>query len=206
MKKLILIIVAVAGCTVTFGQFKLGVRAGVSSASYKADDFTQGGNYIIQKASTADFGFHLGLIGQVGLGPIVLQPELLLSTIGNKYKITDATNQAVSVTKNDRSYNIDFPLIVGYKISILKLEAGPTGRFLLGKTSQLKDYTGYETKFNSATWAFQTGVGVDLLGITADLKYEFPLSKYGDGITVGGVDRKFDSRVRQFILSVGIFF
>jgi hypothetical protein len=207
MKKILMILMAYTlFSAVTFAGFDFGIRAGLSSASYKADDLTQGTDYVIKKSDNSEFGYHLGVIGQFELLGLLVQPELLLSTISNKYKISEAATPQNIVTKNDRTFNLDFPIILGYKIGPAKLEAGPVGRILIANFSQLKDYTGYENQFNRASWAFQAGAGLQLLGLTVDLKYEFGLSKLGSGIKVGGVERKFDSRVNQFVLSVGYFF
>jgi hypothetical protein len=187
-------------------QFQFGVRAGLSSASYSASDFVKGVKYNVEKSKDSNFGFHFGVIGQVEVLGFFFQPELLLSSIGNTYKISDAGTGLNSVSKTDRSFNFDFPLILGYKLGPVKFELGPTGRIMLSNSSELSDYTGYESKFNTTTWGLQTGVGLELLGLTADLKYEIGLSKFSDGINIDGKPVNFDSRVSQWVLSVGYFF
>jgi hypothetical protein len=207
MKKIcLLFIVSIFSGIMLMSQLQFGVRAGLTSASYTSSDFVQGTNYIVKKSETAEYGYHFGVIGQLEILGFFFQPELLISSIGNSYSITGVVANAQTVTKTDRSYNLDFPLILGYKLGPAKFEIGPTGRIMLANTSELYDYTGYQSKFNTASWALQTGVGLELIGLTVDLKYEIGLSKYGKGIEIAGVTKNFDSRVSQWVLSVGYFF
>jgi hypothetical protein len=204
MKKIILLIAVLLTYNLSYSQLQLGLRAGVSSASYNAGDFTDG-EYMVEKSKDAQYGYHIGLFGQIKLLSLFVQPELLLSTISNKYDISNRAGD-VNVSKIDRTFNLDIPIMVGYMMGPIKLQAGPTARILLFNKSQLKDYTGYETQLKRASWAAQAGVGLQLTKLTVDLKYEFGLSKLGSGIKVEGEEYKFDSRVNQFVLSLGYFF
>ena len=202
MKRVLVSLITIAvACTIGQSQIKLGVRAGLSSASYSASDFTST-DYIVKKSSDASFGYHFGLFGQVKLLGFFVQPELLLTSIGNNYELKNvAANTSKSVS--DRTYNLDIPIIFGYKFGPAKLEAGPVARINLANTT---NYSDYKYNFNTASWAFQLGAGLQISRISVDLKYEFGLSKLGSGVSVGGVERKFEPRVSQFVLSVGYFF
>lgn len=188
-------------CGLAQSQIKLGVRAGLSSSSYSASDFTSP-DYVVKKSNDASFGYHFGLFGQVKLLGFFVQPELLLTSIGNSYELKDVSKNT-SKSINDRTYNLDIPIIFGYKFGPAKLEAGPVARINLGNVSNNSDY---KYNFNTASWAFQVGAGLQISRISVDLKYEFGLSKLGSGVNIGGVERKFEPRVSQFVLSIGYFF
>lgn len=206
MKKLIFLILIVPFfIQESHGQIRLGVTAGISSASYNAGDLASGTTYVVEKSKSADFGYHFGLMGQLKLFSIIFQPELLMSSIGNDYKIKDLAN-ARTVIKSERTYNLEFPLIFAFAFGPLKLEAGPTGRILMFHKDGFKEFSGIKNNLNTATWAFQAGVGFQLFKVTADLRYEFALSKLGDNITINGVDYTFDTRVHQLVFGLGLFF
>jgi len=202
MKKVFLIsIILVMICGITQSQIKLGIRAGLSTASYTASDYNDV-NYSIKKLGDAEYGYHFGLIGQVKLFGIFVQPELLLTSASNSYRLNDIYYK--SETKiNNKTYNLEFPIIFGYKIGLAKLEAGPVGSILLYNSSS---NSSYNYNFNSATWAFQVGAGLELFKFTADLKYEFGLSNLGSGVTINGHEYPFAPKVSQLIFSIGYFF
>jgi hypothetical protein len=206
MKKIILIIFVIAAYFSTVnGQVRLGVTAGISSASYNTSDLARGTTYVVEKSKSADFGYHFGLMGQAKLLSLVFQPELLLSSIGNQYKISDLEN-ATAYIKSERTYNLEFPLILAYAIGPLKIEAGPVGRILMFHKNGFSELANVKNKMNTATWAFQAGVGFQLFKITADLRYEFALSQLGDNVTIDGINYNMDTKVRQFVFGIGVFF
>ena len=97
--------------------------------------------------------------------------------------------------------------MVGYKFGPARIQAGPVASIIIDSKSALSDYDNYNEEFNGATWGYQVGVGLDILKkVTLDVKYEGNLSKLGDGVTVLGQERSFDSRNSQFVFNVGIFF
>jgi hypothetical protein len=189
-----------------FSQFKLGVRAGVSSSTIKASDLTQG-NYEISSLSNAKVGFQFGLMSQITLFSIYLQPELLFSSTGGEVQVKDITTGATKVT--DQKFNkLDIPVIIGKRFGPARLGLGPVASIILNKPSDLVDPNGtsFASKFNSATFGYQVDLGLDIWKFAFDLKYEGNLSKLGSGVNIGGTERKFDSRNHQFIFGVGFFF
>lgn len=186
----------------SFGQFKLGVRAGISSSSIKSDDITSG-NVTLESVSNAKVGYHIGLVSQIKLLGIYIQPELLFSSVGGQVRLKETTTSRLV---DQRFSRIDIPVVVGKTFGPLRLGIGPVFTMVLNSSSELDDFGAYDDKFKKATMGYQLDLGLDISKIAIDLKYEGSLTKLGDGVTLGGTTHSFDSRPRQIILSVGIFF
>ena len=77
---------------------------------------------------------------------------------------------------------------------------------LLKDKSDLFDEIGYKQKYNNITLGYQAGIGLEISKLTFDLKYEGNLSRLGTGIKIGNETYSFDNRMKQWILSVGLYF
>lgn len=187
-----------------FSQIKIGLRAGINSSSVKSDDVTSG-TVTIESVSNAMIGFHAGLIGQITIAGVFIQPELLFSHTGGKIRLKDTGNNIDEIV--DQKFNkIDLPVIIGKKMGPLRLGLGPVFSKVLSSNSDLSDFGTYSDEFNKATIGYQFDLGLDISKIAIDLKYEGNLSKLGNGVTIGSTHHNFDSRAHQFIFSIGYFF
>ena len=186
-------------------QINLGIRGGVSSSVFKADEVITD-DYSIKIPGDATLGFHFGLVSRVQLFSIFIQPELLFTTAKNEMLIEDLINGGAPVVKEQVFNKIDIPVLAGYNFGFFRLEGGPVASIIINSKSELKDITGYEEKFNNATFGYQIGFGIDIFKIILDFKYEGNLSKLGDGVMIGGQERSFDTRASQYIISLGLFF
>lgn len=187
-------------------QIKFGIRAGLTSSTVEADKvvFTNS-NTTIESAKDAKVGIQFGLFSQISLGGMFVQPELLLTTSGGVVKVNDLTTNT-SKLKDQRFTKVDLPVLVGAKMGPLRVGVGPVASMVLSSKSELTDINGYDDKFKKATFGYQAGIGLDIWKLALDLKYEGNLSKLGDGVTVNGEKRSFDSRTRQWILGVAYKF
>lgn len=207
MKKYILTMFFLTYSCVVFSQiFKFGVRAGVNISTLHSEDFTSG-QLTLSSVADNTIGFHAGVFARIKLPllPILIQPEVLFSSIGGKLAAKDgSTDKTVSQTYN----RLDIPVMVGLKFGMVRLQLGPIGSILLSQKTNLSEFN-IEQEFNKMTIGYQAGIGVDLLGtIAIDVKYEGNLSKLGTGgkLSSNNTNIEFDSRLSQFLLSVGYFF
>jgi hypothetical protein len=205
MKFKILLVVAMLLLSAhLFSQVKFGVRAGISSSSIKSDDITSG-NVTVKSVSNAMVGYHFGFVGRITILSFFLQPELLFSHSGGQLRLIDTDKNLNEII--DQKFNrLDLPVIVGKKLGPIRFGLGPVFSSILSSNSDLADFGTYSDEFNKATVGYQLDLGLDISKIALDLKYEGNLSKLGNGITIGGTQKSFDSRARQFIFSVGYFF
>ena len=186
-----------------FSQFKVGVRLGVSSTSLKAKDLVVSSDTRVETLNNTLVGFQGGVMAQVSMFGIFLQPELLFTTSGGQILVKDATYSRIVDQKFN---NIEIPVLVGAKFGPLRLGVGPVATMVLKSKSELDDVSNYGDKFNKATFGYQAGVGLDIWKFAIDLKYEGNLSKLGNGVNIKGQSYSFDSREHQLILGLGIFF
>ena len=229
MKKLLILFALVGTISVVNAQFlRFGLRGGVSSTQVNMTDAIevtraingQDTTFLVNFASNTPMGFHGGFFAQISLGGIFIQPEFLFATTGGEVAVSGVNQAMESFSKSakQRNLRIDIPVLVGMKFGPARLGIGPVASFnLLNKdevadiVSEVTDNEGQsttaETLFKKAVWGAQIGAGLNVLGkIALDVKYEFGLSKLGDGLNVEGQEYKFSKRANQLIFSVGYMF
>jgi hypothetical protein len=209
-RAILLLMFAVLLPATSFGQIRLGLRGGINISHMKTSEETiMTTDYKIIYPDCRMLGYHVGLIGQIQLFNLFLQPEALYTLTRNDIKVYDLSSatpdQGKSITQNVN--RLDIPILLGIKRGVLKICAGPVITFVISDDSDLHEITKYDIQMNKATVGFQGCIGLDIKKIAIDLKYEGNLSKLGNGIDLGkGNEMKFDTRVSQVILSIGLFF
>ncbi|QKG79969.1 porin family protein [Tenuifilum thalassicum] len=215
MKKLLFILVLVGFSLTSSAQFlRFGVKGGVSSTNVKFDKTTidNGVNSYLIEQGDAKLGMHLGFFARIQVMGFFAQPELLFSHSQGEVVLNDLT--ASQVYNETQKFNkVDIPVLVGWKFGPARIGFGPVATVLLSENDGLKDkltdLTNQTVKnnFNSATFGYQIGLGLDILKkVTLDVRYEGNLSKLGSGITIGNNEYSFDQRNPQILFSAGIFF
>ncbi len=222
MKRVAFTFVIIALISSVHGQLlKFGIRGGVSSTQVKLSDAvnivsTANDTIMLRFASNTPMGFHFGGFMQIGIAGIFIQPEVLFATTGGEVTIRDAVTQ-IERSAKQRDLRIDVPVLVGMKLGPARLGTGPVASFNLLTKDEVADMvselsgtgtsTTAETIFKKAVWGWQIGAGVNIFGkIALDAKYEFGLSKLGDGLNIGGQRYNFSKRANQAIFSVGYMF
>lgn len=217
MKKLsILLIVVVAMIGTANAQFlKFGLKVGLTSSNVKFDNTTlsqvsttSGAKDFLIKQGDAKMGYQFGLFARVKALGIFVQPELLFSHSQSEVVIADVT--ANKIYNETQKFNkVDIPVIVGWKLGPARLGLGPVASFNLSQTDGLKNKLNElatettKNNFSKATFGYQVGVGLDILKLSLDVRYEGNLSKLGKGVEVGGKSYSFDQRNPQWIFSLG---
>lgn len=174
MKKLLLLIAfASAGTFASAQSISSGIKAGVNLGTANLDD--------IQEEWESDglaAGVHAGFFLNAKIGPLFLQPEAY-------YTFTKANLKSTSTASNIETYNIDYhrldvPVLVGFRpLPVLRVFAGPFATVLIDMNQEssnsaydqsLRDHS--EDLYNRAGWGWQAGLGVDILKLTLDARYE----------------------------------
>ncbi len=166
--------------------------------------------------SSYEMGYHFGAFARLKLLGIFIQPELLFSHAEAAIDFSDTDNLVDNVSSSTATINynkFDVPVMVGVKLGPARLNMGPVATFNLspsveGAAGEVEDMLDDFTEVtNLATFGAQVGVGVDILKkVTIDVRYEFPISKLGDEVTIGDNTFSTDQRQAQFIGSVGFMF
>ncbi|GAB3893182.1 hypothetical protein GCM10028803_07040 [Larkinella knui] len=142
---------------------------------------------------------------------LYLQPELLISAKGGKFDLiqTGLATQSIDV----KFTTFDVPVLVGFKLGPLRLNAGPMMSLTISENKNLKDsFKQYTTQpidetFKQAVFGYQAGAGLSLAGFQVDLRYEGNLSDLSQiGIQTPGNDERFTTKSTLWQLTLGYAF
>ncbi len=187
MKKIAILVVL---CIIVLkGQSQNFLDAGLKAGMNFSKISTHLSDYTPQSVNN----YSVGAFARLSLGRIYLQPEAYYnSKSGEEIKKIDA-----SVVNSFDLKTIDVPILVGVKLVNMKavnlrILAGPVASFLVDKSVK-----GQLTKDNlkNSVFAWQYGVGVDVLFLTLDARMESYNKNFYDGI---------DSKNGAFVVSLGI--
>ncbi|HJX71810.1 MAG TPA: outer membrane beta-barrel protein [Bacteroidales bacterium] len=208
MKKIILTALFLCFIAGTgYSQLKFGFRGGFNWYYVRADDILLENNTLrLTIPSKANLGYHFGVVSQISLFNILIQPELLFTSNKNDVLLKDEQTSQTEGFAEQRIYRMDLPVMLGFKIKSFKVGAGPVGTAIIGTKTNLVDISNYEQKFKTLSFGYQLGVGLDFPNISLDLKYEGKLSKFGDKLTFMNRTFDFDQRSSQLIFGIGLFF
>lgn len=187
-------------------QVKYGIRAGLSSVNIDRETIQEDGVSLAVK--DASYGFHLGVFVRGKLGEkFYIQPEALFNSSTVDFTVDELQSGIVGKVLTEKYRNLDVPVMLGYKLGPLRLEAGPTGHFYVASKSELEDeLSGYTRKFNDLTVGYQAGVGLDLWKLLLDLRYEGNFTKFGEHMRIGGKQVNFSNAPARLVLTAGISF
>lgn len=208
MKKLLVIILAVFIAFPAFSQIKFGIKAGANTATVPTYNVTTGANSI-SALKNAAWGFHAGAFLRLSLFGVYLQPEVVLASNSYDYSVTTAT---VTTVMKQNFNRLEIPVLVGFKLGPLRINAGPSATVQIGSPKALINDPNFKDMYRGATFGYQAGVGLDIFKtITLDARYGGSLSgKFGDSVTIGSGTGsqtfKLDNRQPSLILSVGLMF
>jgi hypothetical protein len=205
MKKLIVIIFVVLISMPAFSQIKFGLKAGVTSSTVPTYDLSSGANNI-EALKDASFGFHAGAFVRITLLAVYIMPEVVFSSTTYDYDVTVGSNPTEALSQ--KFNKLDIPVLVGFKLGPIRINAGPAAQVMIGSPEALVDDPSFEDLYNKTTFGYQAGVGFDLFKrLTFDARYGGSLGeKFGDAISVGGQSFALDHRKPTFMLSLGLMF
>ena len=211
MKRLFSILLVILISLPAISQIKFGLKAGVSTNNLSmatVKTLTSGTtSYTVDALTEAKYGFHGGAFFRLTLLGIYVQPELLFATRTNEYTVKNVQTNVSSVVQQNFN-KLDIPVMVGFKLGPLRLNAGPSASLLINTPKELIDSPDFESMYNRMTIGYQAGVGLDILNtLTVDLRYEGSLKKYQNQIqNLVGTTVNLDDRSNAFLLSLGLMF
>lgn len=181
MKKTIVLLLAVVLSGGLYAQMpNFGIKAGATLSTLNTSDFEANYNSVM--------GYQLGAFLRLNSGKLYLQPEVVYNHRSTELSgITGLTGLPGTGDVNFKVGTIDVPLLVGIKLldtKVFNLRAflGPEVSFATDDGST--EYNGENiddlklTDFNKTAWYMQAGVGVDLLFLTFDVRYEKGLNAF----------------------------
>jgi hypothetical protein len=207
MKKLAFLAIALLFLAISSqAQIRYGIRAGLSSTNLDKETIQSNGISVAIK--DADYGFHFGLFARGKLTQrLYIQPEAVFNSSTVNFTVNDLQDGLMDKVLSETYRNLDLPLMLGYKLGPLRLEAGPVGHVYVASKSEIEDeVSGYDKKFNNFNMGYQAGVGLDIWKILVDLRYEGNFTKFGDHMRIGGEDVKFSNAPTRWVLTAGFSF
>ncbi len=183
-----------------------GIKGGLNFSSVSsAKEITLSGDYdgSISALKDSYTGFHIGVVGYFSIFNVFIQPELLYTQTGQEMSISRIQNGNEKDFFTNKFSHISMPVVAGLGFGPLRFGLGPVFSILLDSTQSL-DVDDLAFDYNRATVGYQALLGLEFRNILLDFKYEGNLSKLSDGASIGDASFDFDTKPRQFILSVGI--
>lgn len=189
MKKIILTLCFALCSIALFGQFNVGIKAGLNLSSLKVG----GSNSLI--SYEVGPGFDAGVFLRIGK-KLYVQPEVLYSLKTTTPDFEDIQDEIFENDEDNQKFQtLDIPILVGYKIydgDDIKFRGflGPRFGFAL-RNSLGANIDGVWADVKSGTFDFagQVGVGVDLWRFTVDLMYDYTFTN-GYRATIDEVEMK----------------
>lgn len=181
-KKLLILffIFAMAKGDDSFSQFTIGIKGGVNLSQLKTDFKSQSLGDNLQQSLDTRTGYVGGVYVRIG-SKFFVQPEFLFSAKGGSLNILKGGSTTNTQTVAIEYTNLDIPVLIGFKVGPLRLNAGPMASFVIsdkGLNEALKTYSSnVEESFKNASYGYQAGGGLDLGALSLDLRYEGSLSE-----------------------------
>ncbi|NND04920.1 MAG: PorT family protein [Saprospiraceae bacterium] len=188
-------------------QIKFGAKGGLCTYDlgvneairviYNSDQFAL-------NVQDARYGYHAGIVIQARIGSFVIQPEVIFNSNSVDYSFQEVSQSTPSNVFTERYQNLDIPLLLGLKAGPLRLMAGPVGHYFLSSSSELFEFEDYAQKFDDVTFGWQAGIGLDLLNLMLDIRYEGNFYTFGDHIVFRGQSYAFDNSPARLLASLAI--
>jgi hypothetical protein len=205
MKKILVILSVFLLALPLYSQVKFGLKIGASTDFTFTNQTFQGTdvNVILQNAKNAEWGLQGGVFMRASFGGFYLQPEFLLATATNSVSYDDVEAGGAPVIYNQKFNKINIPVLFGFKVAFLRVNAGPAAAILITDPKEIIDGATYK----KATFGYQAGLGLDLFKkLTFDIRYEGNLNQFGDKITIADQTFILDDRTGALLVHVGLMF
>lgn len=204
MKRVLLLVIFAYAISMSgFSQLRFGVKGGISANPTDFYNNVTSGDAV--SVLSNPMGYHFGAFARVSL-PIVglyVQPEFVYSSSATEFytSFNDIFKQRVN--------QFDIPVLVGFKIAMLRVNAGPTFQISLG--DKIVNETGNNSivsELKDKCVGFQAGLGIDLFDhLTVDLRYQGDFSSSSDIFTINSTNTfEGDLNKKSILISVGYMF
>ena len=189
------------------GQVRFGFKGGLSTydlgVTNPLDVINDGSDFRLN-VEDSKYGYHFGILLQAKFSSFLIQPEIIFNSNAVDYTFQEVTNGSPGAIFSEKYQHLDIPILFGLKAGPLRLMAGPVGHYFLNSTSDLLDLESYQQRFDDLTYGWEAGIGVDLLNLMLDVRYEGNFSKFGDHIVFSGQRFAFDNTPTRLLASLAI--
>ncbi len=202
MKKLFIVLATLLVIQNSYAQFQLGIKGGVNVSKIYTDEGSFKNNF--NESLDTKTGYSFGVFTRFGK-KLYLQPEVMFATKGGKIDVIPMGGGS-PISVDIKTNNIDIPILVGYKLfNRLRINAGPVVSIKVSEDAKFLDQLKVVTSnpdeaFENATFGYQAGVGIKLLGFDIDLRKDGSLSDVSSKQFDGN---QFSQRLSGWQLTIG---
>ncbi len=211
LKKCFLLALAILLTHTAFAQFRIGIRGGLHNLNIEEEGiavFDDFGDKVLDIAlQDVKNGVVGGLVFQIQLGSFLIQPEVLFSNNKVVYEIDNFSDPTLNNELLEEEFQyFDIPILLGYKLGPLRLNAGPEAHVFVNNASDLVRLDFYRENFDDFTFGWLAGAGVDFWKFMLDVRYEGNFSAFGDHIQLGDATVNFNDDPSRWTFSLGFLF
>ncbi|MEZ4950081.1 MAG: porin family protein [Saprospiraceae bacterium] len=208
MKKILFLSAFLFIASLSFSQVKFGIRGGFSTANVDGNKIGfPSGSMDTLSISDITGGYHFGFFLQARMKKFFIQPEIVFNSNKADFTLSDLSSPEGRDQVLTERYNyLDIPIMMGLKLGALRLQAGPVGHVYLDSKSDLLKFDEYSTTFETITYGYQTGIGLDIWNIALDVKYEGNFSDFDDHIRIDNEKINLSNAPSRWIFSIGVAF
>jgi len=206
-------------------QFTMGFKGGVNLSQLTMGNFlttrydANGNPYLnyngqevrdnLQESFDSKTGWSGGVYMRFGKGFFV-QPEVLVSTKGGHFDIQRNHGDVPDVARIEYKFSsIDVPVLFGLKGGPFRINAGPMASFRIGDNQNVREairyYTTSPTAMSEAILGYQLGAGLDIFGLSIDVRKEGSFSNLNSfQVNTGGSTTTVKQKLKSWQITVGI--
>ncbi|CAM3305807.1 outer membrane beta-barrel protein [Aquirufa ecclesiirivi] len=194
---------------VTGSLFRFGIKGGITLSSINVESMTYKGasvpiNEIISQNLALKTGYVGGVYARVGR-KLFIEPEVLVTAKNATINVT-SLNKMVDVAYT----SLDVPILLGYKLGPLHVLAGPVASYNLNSDNTIAQAittvassASVRDAISKAYFSYTVGGGLDLLGLTLDLRYEGNLTDLSNTVPIPS-DVNISQKASVWHLTLGI--
>jgi hypothetical protein len=204
MKKILTVVAVTLLATTLSAQTRVGFRAGAGLSEVRFDPVSLSGLTIATNPADA-IDFHAAIVLNMQIpGFLFIQPELQFNTISSKFNVTQSTPGSLKLSYSRTSLQI--PLLVGFNIGFLKLNAGPVFNLTSNEETSI-NHLGVKIKSKKIPVGYQIGAGIKLGNMILEARYAALTEKSEYTFSRKGVTKTVTPKKDyQLLFSVGFLF
>ena len=205
---LLLLTIAMSPNAQALSPIRFGIKAGIQTQSLKMDGLRWS-----DLSKSNNFGYQLGAMIQVPLGPVYLQPEIVYNSarfnLNGNLLYSDGGIEQQDVRAKYAVNTVQLPVLVGIKIIFLSVFAGTTLNLLTDTSNKSgKQGVTFNSSVNKSSVAFQVGAGVEIGKFNIDIRYDGQFKRPTQTFTFGTDQpaQTVKTKMNNWQLNLGYFF